>query len=76
MAGKNPVRKVAEAHTNLTMFHAIIALAESGCFYGAHPELSKIIDLAKAGAQRQFRAYDRAMAEVQKQPSIPPKRDA
>lgn len=63
----------AKAHTNLTMFYAIIALAESGGFYGHHSETGQIIKTAKRGAARCLREYDRAVAQVaqpaQKDPS-------
>lgn len=58
------IETAAQAHTNLTMFHAIISLAESGGFYGPTPELSGIIRAAKAGAGRCLRQYDRAVAEA------------
>lgn len=54
------VKRAAQAHTNLTMFHAIIRLAESGCFYGPHPELNQIITIAKRAAGRQLAIYDTA----------------
>lgn len=63
MSGEK-LTKVKHAHTNLTMFHAIIALAESGCFYGYVPELSGIIQAAKRGAQRCLREMDRHTAAL------------
>ena len=56
------VAKAAQAHTNLTMYHAIIALAEGGCFYGHQPALAKIIGEAKRAAGVELRHYDEAVS--------------
>lgn len=61
---KGWVEKAAEAHTNLTMYHAIVTLAESGGFYGYQPELAKIISVAKRAAQVQLRRYDEAASII------------
>lgn len=54
------LKRAAEAHTNLTMYHAVIALCESGCFYGPHRETDQIITIAKRAADRQLDLYDKA----------------
>ena len=48
--------------THLTMYHAIIALAEGGCFYGYQPALLKIISQAKRAAKVELRHYDEAVS--------------
>ena len=58
------VQRAAQAHTNLSMFHAIIALVESGSFYGHQPETTPIIAAARRGAARCLREYDRAGREA------------
>ena len=60
------VARAAQAHTNLSMFYTIIAIAESGSFYGHQPELSTIINTAKRAAGRELRAYDRAVAALER----------
>lgn len=60
------IRKAAEAHTNLSMFHAIISLCESGGFCGYHPECDRIIAICHAGAAKQLRAYDKEIATLSK----------
>lgn len=56
-------RKSVEAHTNLSMFGAVIALMESGCIYGPtpHKTVEKIVNLCKAEQLRQLRLYDEAI---------------
>ena len=58
-------QKAAAAHTNLTMFGAVISLLESGCLYGNTPfkTAEKIIKLCKAEQQRQLRLYEEALNE-------------
>lgn len=56
------VRDAAKAHTNLTMFHAIIAICESGCFYGHQRETDQIVSIAKRAAGRQLALHDKAVA--------------
>jgi hypothetical protein len=58
------LKEAAEAHSNLTMFGAIQALAESGCFYGPRPHkaLSRIIDICKREAQKELQRHDKASA--------------
>lgn len=62
----------ADAHTNLAMFYAIIALAESGCFIGStpHADLSRIIKICKAAAQKQLRLFDKNAAALAKAVSL------
>lgn len=62
IGGKGWAEKAARAHTNLTMYHAIIALAEGGCFYGYQPALTKIISEAKRAAAVELRHYDEALS--------------
>lgn len=61
---KSAIRSAAQAHTNLTMFHAVIQLMEGGCLHGAPPEAAQIIAVAKRAAGRELRAYDRAVARA------------
>lgn len=56
----------ADAHTNLAMFYAIIALAESGCFIGStpHADLARIIKICRTAAQKQLRLFDKNAAAL------------
>jgi hypothetical protein len=60
--------EAAKAHTNLTMMHAVIALCESGCLYGPVPAAKRIIQEARAEAQRQLRLYDKHKAAALQAP--------
>lgn len=54
----------AEAHTNLTVFHAVISLMEGGHLYGNTPQQSaaRIIAICKSEAHRQLRTFDKHSA--------------
>lgn len=60
------VRLAAEAHTNLTVFHAVIRLLEGGTLYGARPQrpAQQIIKLCQRAAQSELAAYDRARSAI------------
>jgi hypothetical protein len=50
------------------MMHAVIALCESGCLYGPVPAAKRIIQEARAEAQRQLRLYDKHKAAALQAP--------
>lgn len=66
---KEHIEKAAQAHTNLTMMHAVMALLESGCIYGHLPAADKMIGIARVEAGRQLRTYDRHAAAAARQAS-------
>jgi len=59
---KRRMHRAAEAHTNLSMYGAIISLCESGSFYTARPHntLRKIIRMCKEQQQRELEVMDKA----------------
>jgi hypothetical protein len=61
----NPIKSAARAHSNLSMFYAVIALLEGGGIYGHVPAAQRIIKICKAEAGRQLAAYDRAVARIE-----------
>jgi hypothetical protein len=65
---KTHANDAAQAHTNLTMFHAVMQLMEGGVLYGASPQGSaaKIIRICKDEAAKQLRLFDAAMAKVER----------
>lgn len=56
------VERAARAHTNLTVFHAVIILLESSLLHGdkAQADAAKIIRLCTSARQRQLEEYDDA----------------
>ena len=57
----------ARAHTNLTVFHAAIAIFEGGCIYhegSADADAHRVITICKAAAGRQLRLMDRHMKAI------------
>ena len=56
----------AHAHTNLTIFHAIINMLEGGVLYGPRPQrkAAQIVRLCKAAAQTELAAMDRATSAL------------
>jgi hypothetical protein len=60
MARKDNIKNASEAHTNLTIFHAVIAILEGGCIYGqkADNAAQKIIKACKCAAYQQLKVYD------------------
>ena len=62
------VDAVTRAHTNLTMFDAIVVLCESGCFVGAdnYPACSRIIKICQREQQKLLGQHDRAAASIKR----------
>ncbi|MFA4827904.1 MAG: hypothetical protein WC594_01715 [Thermodesulfovibrionales bacterium] len=59
------LNKSNNAHTNLTMFHAVIQLMEGGLIYGGgNIYANKIITIARTAAMRELRKLDKARAVV------------
>lgn len=60
------VQEAAEAHTNLTVFAAVVSLLEGGHLYGSasNDAAALIIDLCRDEQQRCLRAYDLAVAKA------------
>lgn len=58
------VQSVAEAHTNLTVFAAVVSLMEGGHLYGYCAAADRIIKIAQQEQHRQLRLYDAAVAKV------------
>lgn len=81
---KSVERLLAEhrnAHTNLNIFYAIIAICEGGCFYNEPPAVQRIIAICKAESDRQLKKMDRAgdrlralAQENRAQPTLAPPR--
>lgn len=63
---KDPVQVAVEAHTNLNIFGAIIAILEGGSIYGgtAQAAADAIIQRCQREQQRQLAEYDRALAAL------------
>lgn len=62
MATDKNIKTAMDAHTNLTMFSAIVALLESRCFYGNETTAArKIRAICLAEQQRQLRIMDKAL---------------
>lgn len=62
------VNEAAEAHTNLTVFAAVVALLESGCVRGHSEAADSIIRICKNEQQIYLREYDRQVARAVKEP--------
>lgn len=60
------VREAAEAHTDLTMFYAVISLLEGGHLYcsSSQADAQRIIGICKRAAGRRLHEYDRAVAKI------------
>ena len=60
-------RMMAESLSNLTTFHAVIALMESGLLYPSKSKVQqyRIISLAKKAARDELRRYDAERAVVE-----------
>lgn len=63
------IEAAARAHTRLTMFYAIIELAEGGTMPGggsesANKTVARIVKLCKEEAQRQLIIYDTSRAAI------------
>jgi hypothetical protein len=58
---KGHVELAAQAHTNLTVFHAIKVLLEGGTIHGAYAQkaANRIMKICDAQCQVQLRAYDK-----------------
>jgi hypothetical protein len=63
---KEPIRIACEAHSDLNIFAAVIAILEGGTIYtsSGYSAASKIVKLCKAETQKQLRQYDLAVAQV------------
>jgi hypothetical protein len=57
---------VAQGHTDLTIFHAIISICEGGTLYrtDSHKAALKIIAICKAQAARSLRVHDQGLAAL------------
>lgn len=60
------VEAAARAHTNLTMWGAVIALLESGLMYEgvSHATVQRVIAIAQRQQRRHLDQYDAALAKV------------
>lgn len=56
----------ADAHTNLNVFHAIVAILEGGTLYGPRPRRAKerIIAICQMAARCELAAMDRALESI------------
>lgn len=62
---ENHVKIAAQARTNLTIFHAVIAVLEGGTITRigtAQDDAQRIIRVCRSAAQKQLGAYDRSVA--------------
>mgnify|MGYP003393084587 FL=1 len=58
-------REAAEAHSNLNLWGAVIALLESGLIYGGRDEAAhEIISLCKTEQQAELKIYDESLAKL------------
>lgn len=59
--------EAAEAHTNLNVWHTIIAILEGGTLYGGRGQdsASMIVNICQAEAQKELAVYDRAIRRLQ-----------
>jgi hypothetical protein len=66
LTGRAALENATHAHTNLSMFYAIIALCEGGLFYGPRPSkaLSKIIKICKSEAVKELKQLDAGRAAL------------
>lgn len=59
------IKAVTEAHTDLTVFAAIVAILEGGTVSArAQPDDFKVIALCQRAQQKCLRRYDRAVAAL------------
>lgn len=65
---KKLIEQAAKHHTDLTMFGAIIGIAESGVFYTSYTQapINRIIKICKDAMQRHLREYDKFVALADK----------
>jgi hypothetical protein len=59
-------KEAAEAHTNLNVWHTLIAILEGGTLYGGRGQdsASMVINIAKAETQKELSVYDRAIGKL------------
>lgn len=58
-------RLAMEAHSNLNIYHAIVAILEGGCLYGAREKTAqKIIALCKAEGFKELKIMDAALEKL------------
>lgn len=58
-------KKAAQAHSNLNIYHAVIALMEGGLLYdGRHKTADKIVALCKQQASKELQIYDAAIGKL------------
>lgn len=63
------VKDACRAHTNLTVFAAVVAILEGGCLYGGNqPEAAQIIRIAHRAQQRFLHEHDKAVALAKTEP--------
>jgi hypothetical protein len=61
----DPVRDAAEARTDLTIFHAVIAILEGGTLSArSYDDAQRIIGICKAAGGKRLRDYDRARGKA------------
>lgn len=68
MKGRDhPARVAAESHSDLNIFHSIIAILEGGTLYRTQSKetAAKIIRLCKSEAGKRLHDYDRAMDRIE-----------
>jgi hypothetical protein len=59
-----PIKAAARAHTDLSVFHAIINLLEGGLISSdSYPNADRIISICKKESAKCLQRYDRALAE-------------
>lgn len=58
------IKKAMHAHTDLTVFGAVIAILEGGCLYSpsSNTAAQQIINICQQEQQRHIRVVDAAMA--------------
>lgn len=63
---KEALKQMTDAHTNLNTYGAVVALLEGGTVYGGRNSGSdRIIRIAQAEMQKEFRLYDAARKYVE-----------
>ena len=61
----NHIKDAAEAHSNLTVYGAVISILEGGCIHGGrYKDSNRIIKIAKEAMQKELILYDAAVAMI------------
>jgi len=65
LTAEQHIREAARAHTNLTVFGAVVAILEGGCIYGDNATANRIIKACNDEMRRQLHVFDKHTAAAQ-----------